>query len=132
MLNVFPIQFLAPLAYALVRICLGIIFLRFGLSHIQNRESLRDLFSFSYFTHGLFFVWYVGIIEIILGGMLVLGFFTQIAALLISLLSCKCLILYKHLNHPLIPSRLSYTLILMISLSLLVTGAGIFAFDLPI
>lgn len=132
MLNLFPIQFLAPFAYFLLRVCVGFILIRLGVTHIRNRQVLKDIFSFGIFPYGFFFVWYLGIVEIIIGTLFLVGFLTQLAALLSMVLSLKFTVMYKRFTHPLIPSRLSYVLLFFISLSLLITGAGIFAFDLPI
>lgn len=132
MLNIFPIQFLAPLAYTLLRLCIGLILIRLGYTHIHHRESLKGHFSFRLFPYGLFFVWYMGMFEIIIGTLFTLGFLTQVAALLAIFLSVKILIMYRHFVHPLIPQKLFYILLLAISFSLFITGAGIFAFDLPI
>lgn len=132
MLNLFPIQFLAPIAYLLLRVCVGIVLLRLGVHHIQNRHSLKETFSFSIFPYGLFMVWYVGIIEVALGILFLCGFVTQLAALLTILFSLKFIIMHSRFTHPLIPPRLVYVLIGVISFSLFITGAGIFAIDLPI
>ncbi len=132
MLNLFPIQFLAPFAYLLLRVCIGFILIRFGVIHIRNRKVLAPIFSLRLFPFGNFFAWYLGIVEIVLGGMFIAGFLTQLAALFTLFMSLKFLIMHKRFAHPLIPSRLVYVLFFFISLSLLITGAGIFAFDLPI
>lgn len=132
MLNLFPIQFLAPFAYLLLRVCIGLVLLRLGASHIRNRHALKDTFSCNFFPYGLFFVWYLGIMEIVIGGLFLAGFLTQLAALLGIVLSLKFIVMHKRFAHPLIPPRLTYVLLFFISLSLLITGAGIFAFDLPI
>lgn len=132
MLNLFPIQFLAPFAYFLLRVCIGFILVRFGVVHIRNRHTLKDTFSFGIFPYGLFFTWYLGIVEIIIGTLFLVGFLTQLAAILSMVLSLKLMVMHKRFVHPLIPSRLTYVLLFFISLSLLITGAGIFAFDLPI
>jgi len=132
MLTIFPIQFLAPLAYALLRICIGFIFLRLGKSHIHNREELKHIFTLPYFSHGLFFVWYVGSMEILIGTLFILGLFTQIAALLGMVYSLKLLFFRNRFVHPLIPHGAYLILILFVSLSLCITGPGIFAIDLPI
>lgn len=132
MLNLFPIQFLAPFAYLLLRVCIGFILIRLGVIHIRNRHTLKDTLSFNLFPYGLLFAWYLGIVEIIIGGLFIAGFLTQLAALLSMLLSLKFIVMYKHFAHPLTPSRLTYVLFFFISLSLFITGAGIFAFDLPI
>lgn len=132
MLNLFAIQFMAPLAYLMLRMCLGIVLIHFGCIHIQHRHSLKKVFSLRLFPFGSFFVWYLSVVEIVLGIMLVLGLFTQLVALLATLLSLKFIIMYKHFSHPLIPARIVFVLMGVISLSLFITGAGAFAFDLPI
>lgn len=130
MLNPFPIQFLALLAYAILRIIVGAILLYLGFSHIQHRAVLKE--QFSQFRFGLVLVWYLGTLEIIVGMMFIFGFYTQIAALLSMLMAIKFIVLKGRFTSPLIPGRLFYILLFGASLSLFVTGAGIFAFDLPI
>ena len=132
MLNVFPIQFLAPLAYTLLRIVLGGILFQLGFQHIRHREGLKSVFTFPFFPYGGFMVWYLAIIELLLGVLFFAGFLTQIAALLAVLLSLKFIVMHKKFHHPLIPTRLTYALILTISCALFITGAGALAIDLPI
>lgn len=80
----------------------------------------------------MFFVWYLGLIEIALGILLLIGFLTQVVSLLTLLLSLKFILMHKRFAHPLIPSRLTFILIGTIALSLFITGAGAFAIDLQI
>lgn len=130
MLNLFPIQFLAMLAYAVLRIFVGMTLIHLGLSHAKHRATLRD--AFATLPLGGAGAVMLPIAETIIGLMFFFGFLTQLAALVGIALSLKFLILYRHLAHPLIPSRSFYFLLLGASLSLLVTGAGAFAIDLPI
>ena len=132
MLNVFPIQFLAPLAYAILRVCVGFVFLFLSKQHLRNRVSLGEAFQTARIPFSFGFVWQLALLELVVGVMFLLGFYTQIAALLALLYVCKLILLRRRVSHPLIPSRLSLVLIFFISLSLFITGAGIFAFDLPI
>ena len=132
MLNIFPIQFLAPLAYTLLRVILGFVFIRFGIVHIKERARLKHILAFSQLHFGLFFTWFLVFTELLIGTLFLLGFLTQIAALLAIILSVKMILLHKHFVHPCIPNKLTYTLILSISLSLFITGAGYLAVDLPI
>ncbi len=132
MLNIFPIQFLSMLAYAFMRVCIGIILIHLGRQNIHNRKELREIFTFRLFPYGGFFVWYLSIIEITLGLMFIAGFLTQIAALLLMVLSLKFIIMHRRLSHPLLPTRLSYVFLFICSVSLFITGSGAFAFDLPI
>ena len=132
MLNIFPVQFLAPLAYMILRVVLGLIFIHFGRSHIKNRELTRDLFIYKQLPFRKFFTWYVAIIEIVVGLLFILGLFTQIAALVAMIYSFKFIVLHKHMPGSFLSSRIMYVLIFFTSLSLFITGAGAFAFDLPI
>lgn len=132
MLNIFPIQFLAPLAYTILRVCIGLIFIYLGRSHIKARGTLKDVFQLPIFPYGLFFTWYISIAEIVIGILFILGLFTQIASLLAMLYTLKLIILHKRFSHPLIPNRLFLIMLFAASLSLFITGAGAFAFDLPI
>lgn len=132
MLNIFPIQFLAPLAYTLLRVILGFIFIRFGIIHITERDNLKHILTFPQHRFGLFFTWFLIFTELLIGTLFLLGFLTQIAALLSIILSLKMIFLHKRFTHPCIPSTLTYTLVLFISLSLFITGAGYLAFDIPL
>lgn len=132
MLNIFPVQFLAPVAYALLRLCVGFVFLYFGRRHIQNHTSLKEVFLLNGFPLSGFFVWYMVVVEIIIGTLFVLGLYTQIAALLAMFFLLTLAVMRKKFAHPLLPSRLVRVLLFFASLSLFITGAGIFAFDLPI
>ncbi len=118
MLNLFPVQFLAPLAYFLLRVVLGLVFLKMGRSQFQKGAQGR--------------LWLPAIASSLLGFMFILGIYTQIAALggvVIALAS----------RFPYFRDRgFSYfdattaLLVGVISLSLFVTGGGPFGFDLPI
>jgi uncharacterized membrane protein YphA (DoxX/SURF4 family) len=132
MLNVFPIQFLAPIAYLILRITIGTLLIRLGFSHMRNRDTLTEVFTFSFFPYTGFTVWYLALIEIIVGALFFIGLYTQIAALLSMVYALKFIVLHKKLTHPLIPERTFFILLFVISLSLFITGAGPLAFDIPI
>jgi uncharacterized membrane protein YphA (DoxX/SURF4 family) len=95
MLNPFPIQFLAMLAYTLLRIVVGGVLIFLGVRHLKNREVLAERFSFIHLPFGNFFAWYVSFFEVLIGSLFVFGLATQIAALLAMLLSLK----FMYLSH---------------------------------
>ncbi|NCN52740.1 DoxX family membrane protein [Candidatus Parcubacteria bacterium] len=123
MLNPFPIQFLALFAYLILRFFVGTILVYFGYTHLVRKHELP-------------FPAKVGValaaVELVSGAMLVLGFYTQIAALAVMLLSLLGIIFAKRLRSAYIQNALFYTLLLATALSLFITGGGVFAFDLPI
>ncbi len=119
MLNPFPIQFLALFAYFLLRITVGATLLQFAFSHFKTPG----------FT-GVFKV--IITAEIGLGTLLLLGLGTQYAALGLISYSIVLGLLRKRVSHPALPAASTLFLCFGIGLSLLITGAGVFAFDLPI
>jgi uncharacterized membrane protein YphA (DoxX/SURF4 family) len=132
MLNPFPIQWLALLAYFLLRVCVGITLLYLGKKHIQHYKVLVQTTTWPLFKHSQFPIVTLIISEIIIGTMFVFGAFTQYAALLLIILSLKMLVWRNRFTHISIPQRITYILLIAISVSLLITGAGAFAVDLPI
>ncbi|MES2471057.1 MAG: hypothetical protein V4526_02390 [Patescibacteria group bacterium] len=74
----------------------------------------------------------LGFAEIILGVLLVLGAFTQIAALLLAIMLFIQLV-DKARNKALLTAGVNYYLILfIIAISLMFTGPGFFSIDLPL
>ncbi len=60
------------------------------------------------------------------------GIYTQLAAIFGAIVTVK-LIVYKNLYPAFVPlTRISSALLLVICISLILTGAGAFAFDLPL
>lgn len=132
MLNLFPIQFLALFAYFILRIGTGFVLLFFAHSHFRHRASLAETIKIPFFPFGKFTTLTLILSELVISFLLIFGLYTQIGALLLIILSFKIIIWHKRFSHPAIASRLTYFLLLAIGLSLFITGAGVFAFDLPI
>ena len=137
MLNIFPdLLFLQLLAPFLLRIVVGIMFIWIGYSYLfKDRKVVLEQLSSKWPKFAMFFVLFGGIFEIVTGVFLVAGFLTQIAAIAGVLIAIDALFakfLYKDLDKIAKYSKMFYILILIISLSLLVSGAGAFAVDLPL
>ncbi|HEY4490245.1 MAG TPA: DoxX family protein [Candidatus Paceibacterota bacterium] len=134
MLNVFPdlltYQLLAPF---ILRVVLGLILLNLGYLklgaektrwetsfetlRLQPKEVLVKLFGF---------------IEILGGIALIAGFYTQVAALVFAVITFIELYIEQKEAALLKRDFVFYLLLFAIALSLLLTGAGFFAFDLPL
>jgi len=134
MLAIFPdlltYGLLGPL---LIRLTLGLLFIDMGyfeLTREQKRwravfETLR-LKPVAMWSKGF------GILQIVGGILLIAGMFTQVAALFFAIISlAEIFIEYR---EPAILKRniVFYLLIFVMSLSLLFSGAGFYAFDLPL
>ncbi|MBI2025511.1 hypothetical protein HYT04_01855 [Candidatus Kaiserbacteria bacterium] len=114
MLSVFPeILFLSPLAPFLIRVALGIIFGLAGWTHFQRQDIA---------SRGL------SVVEFVIAIALVVGAWTQPAALLASIVTLMWL--FQPTSR--VYARSTVLLSLIMALSLIVTGAGAFAFDLPL
>lgn len=127
MLNVVPIQFLAMFAYLFLRITVGITLLLFGAQLAQLALSMSTLTS-----RRAYLLILIAILSLVSSGLLILGLFTQIGALFVIGLAFTQLVAPNHTIKGLIPSSLVWFLLLGAGVSLFITGAGVFAFDLPI
>ncbi len=134
MLNPFPIQFLSMLAYTLLRICVGFLLLRIGLKHGAARTVLPQelMNTFPFFPFGRTALWMIVVSELVAGVMFLLGFYTQIAAIIMMIFCVKLIVWHRRLPAQYFEHRSFYVLLFFASLSLFITGAGAFAFDLPI
>jgi len=134
MLNPFPdLLTYSLLAPFILRVVAGFIFINLGILAFKN-EKERWLVSLSTLKipNPKLTLKILGGIEIIAGIMFILGFYTQVAALVLALLtSAEAYVEYK---DPTILKRnfVFYIMLLAIVLSLLLSGAGAFAIDLPL
>ena len=74
---------LQPLGLLLLRLAIGIIFISHGYPKLIHPGAMRGMFV----QHGLpgYFVETAGVLEVLGGGLLILGLFTRIAALLLAI-----------------------------------------------
>lgn len=135
MLSVFPqLLFLSGIGVTLLRIAVGMYFLYLAYLVAIKRDEFSRI---SYPVVGLMPPWAMLIasfISAMLAGMLIVGFWTQVVALFGILMTLKLLILPRRLLAPITASfpRSTAFLLLVLCVSLVVMGAGAFAFDLPL
>lgn len=115
MLSIFPdLLFLAPLSALAIRMSVACVFALASYTHARNAPSLR---------------WYgISVFEFVAALSLALGYFAQGGALVGILL----IIVWYAFPSLRTYSRGTLFLTLVMCLSLLVTGPGAFAFDLPL
>lgn len=124
MLNPFPIQFLSLFAYFILRIFVSIFLLTTISRQLQSWPKLTNKKWFAYYILAGF--------ELLLAILFMLGVYTQYAALGLLALSIGTIILNQRGHFAVtIPTSAAFLLI-GISCTLFITGAGAFAFDLPI
>lgn len=134
MLNPFPdLLAFGLLAPFFLRIALGVVLLDFGRhALVISRERHIALFEALQWKPGKRYAKALGTVELILAVLLVAGLYTQIAALGALVISLAAYYLKgkhgAHIEH----RRHLFFLTAVISLSLLFSGAGAFAFDVPL
>ncbi len=121
-MNPFPITFLSLLAHAILRITAGGLLIYLGVGRQKtlrkNPEASWGILAF------------LSLVEIVVGAMLMAGFLTQIAALVLLIYALAALMLRKRLSAYLLPPT-AHVLMIGVAISLFITGAGAFAFDMP-
>jgi uncharacterized membrane protein YphA (DoxX/SURF4 family) len=134
MLNTFP-ELLSLSGYGpfILRVVVGIIFLDLGFLKLK-KEKARWIATFEalHINPSEFVVVLYGVLEIVGGGLLILGLYTQLAALAFAIFTG--LELYIEWRDGLILKRgyIFYLLLFAISISILLTGAGNNAIDIPL
>jgi uncharacterized membrane protein YphA (DoxX/SURF4 family) len=134
MLNPFPeLLSLGLVAPLILRLVLGLIFVNTGYLKLTKEKQRWAVFLNAIrLKPAKQWVIVLGLIEIIAGALLVVGLFTQYTCLVLLILTAKeWLVEYK---EDALVSRdiVFYTLVAAILLSLLLTGAGFLAFDIPL
>jgi uncharacterized membrane protein YphA (DoxX/SURF4 family) len=132
MLNPFPTMWLSLLAYFLLRFFIGITLVVLGYKHLNNQKALADSFKdFVNFIPGTMAALFA-FGELALAGFIIAGYGTQYACIAGILMCLKLLIIRGRIHTPLLPPKLFYFLLLGAFASLFITGAGAFAYDLPL
>ena len=134
MLSVFPSLFIfgifAPL---ILRLAVGVLFFYSGYQHFtKENEVLAAEFTSRFGSFAKTFALLVAGVEVILGAALIVGFLTQVAALLGMIFVLKLMWFKK--EYPILAKheKAVYVLAFVVLLSLLITGAGAPAIDLPL
>lgn len=127
MLNPFPIQFLAVLGYFILRVFVGWLLFWQGYNLIYQARFNTDTN-----LPPRWLLWCLGILEIVLGLQFLLGFLTQIAAIITVLLATTLLLLPHTRIRKHVPDSSFWLLVIGVCFCLFITGAGAFAYDLPL
>lgn len=132
MLNPFPdllaLGFFAP---TILRIAAGVLFLYAARYHWEHRARIGTI-RFPIIGRGSWIAWAAILFHLVIGLMLVFGYYTQYAAILGSIGAFKGILFGKSYSEAFMFSRSTYVLLVAISLSLLISGAGAFAIDWPL
>jgi len=120
MLNPFPeLLTFSLLAPFLIRVILGILFISSG--YFELKKNNANLFSYL-----------INILKILGGLILLAGFLTQIASIVLSVIALETIIIKFRSKSYSRDSMSLYIFMFIATISLLVSGAGAFAIDLPL
>ncbi len=134
MLNPLPeLLAFSTLAPFILRLVLGLVFLDLGfLKFKKERANWIESFKALHLNPAVLLVGLFGVIEVVGGVLLLAGAWTQVAALIfVILVGLEFYVEYKE-ESVLKRDFTFYLLVLSIALSLLLTGAGAYAFDIPL
>ena len=133
MLSLFPqILFLAPLVGTILRIVVALSLIYIAYVTWQRRKEIGEMPFPLVGRPGVTPVAIVAVVKGIVGGALLIGYATQAFAFLATLLFLKDLVFVKRYPRATPLCRLDYFYLMIMSLCVLLTGAGAFAFDLPL
>ena len=133
MFNPFPeLFFLQPLAPLIIRIVIGIFLIYLGyITAFKKRLEFQKKFRAEKYPFPNFIPWKLGIAEILVGSFLVIGLYTQITCIIAAYIFLNLAVLDNPKTGIIGYSRALYVIVTIVSLTLVLTGAGAFAFDLP-
>ncbi|MEK7207938.1 MAG: DoxX family protein [Patescibacteria group bacterium] len=120
------------LAPFLLRVTLGLVFLDFGWNKLRRKDEKAAFFESLGWRPGARYALVLGIVEVVCGLALLVGVYTQIAALAAAVILAGALYLKQKHREKWPHDRRLFLLLLVISLSLIFSGAGFLAFDLPL
>lgn len=133
MLSIFPqILWLAPFSSTLLRLGTGISFIYVGYFLISHRNELTKI-QLPIIKHPAIWMLMVsGIITEVTGFALLVGYGTQLAAIVAMIITIKHFSLSKRFGSLRPLPRSTYALLFLMCLALLFTGGGPFGLDLPL
>ncbi len=127
----FGSYFLAP---TIIRVAVASVFIYLALTHFKDKAAVSGELTMPKISRetAVLGTWVLIGAELALAFALFFGAWTQVAAILGALASIKAIILRRKfpIIYPLSP--LVYALLAVMCAVLLLTGAGAFAFDLPL
>jgi hypothetical protein len=133
MLSLFPgLLYLAPLATTLIRVAAGLTLLYVAYDLTVARGEIA---STKFLVVGRIPQWFVlfgALVIFVAAVLLVIGLYTQAAAIVGILFGLKDMIFARKYRNVMPLAASTGALLFIMSLSLLFSGAGAFAFDLPL
>ncbi|HMO78743.1 MAG TPA: DoxX family protein [Candidatus Paceibacterota bacterium] len=134
MLNFFPeLLPFGLISATIIRIVVGSVLFYFGILSISTKKEIvsERLNNFKY-PAPKFFTFLISIIGIITGSFLIAGFATQIVAIIAIYLFLNLIFIDSGEKNIFGQTKLFYISMILISITLIFSGAGFWAIDLPL
>lgn len=134
MLNTFPdLLSFGLLAPTIIRLCVGFVLIYFSLLTLSklNKKVAQKLDEYKY-PAPKFMTFLIGIVGVVSGSFIIAGFFTQVSALVTIYLLLNLSIIDSGDSKIFGQSTIFYIILILITTTLLFSGAGFLAFDLPL
>ncbi|MES3006100.1 MAG: DoxX family protein [Patescibacteria group bacterium] len=134
MLNPFPeLLDFGILAPTLIRVAVAVFFINFGWNKLtKEREHKATFFESIGLRPAGVYVTLLGIFQIVAGVCLIVGVFTQVFAIICATIALVSYIIKKRHPEMLFTPSSIYALLFIMALSLVFSGAGLPAVDLPL
>lgn len=133
MLSLFPgILYLAPFSYLLLRIASAFAFFYIAWDLLANKDEMEGAKIIIVGHIKDWMLWLSAIVTFVVGALLLVGLWTQAAAIVGMLIVFKHSLGLRQYSDILPLSAGTYALLFVMCACLLITGAGPVAFDLPL
>lgn len=133
MLSIFPqILFLSPAGLALIRVAAGLAIFYTAWEFYDKRHMISQERLIIIGTCPVWLTVVGSFAYLVIGALLTVGLYTQLAALLGAIIALKSAMFAKRYARIIPLPRSASLLLLAIMLCLVVSGAGAYAFDLPL
>ena len=118
------------LGITIIRVTIGLLFTRFGyLKLITERTHYLKFFIWVSKKYGNLLLWFIGLLELIGGIMITIGFYTIPIAIIFTILMFTAVIA-KKLNPSVLKNDIDFYIILLaVSAALIIQGSGLLAVD---
>jgi uncharacterized membrane protein YphA (DoxX/SURF4 family) len=126
--QLFFLSFYVP---TLLRVVVALLFFYIAWQTYARRDELARL-QLPVVGKAAWAIWFAVIVEILIGLSLFFGYYTQFAAIIGALAALKFFILKRRIGGYAPISKIASLLLLTICLSLVISGAGALAMDVPL
>lgn len=126
--QLFYLSFFIP---TLLRVAVALIFFLIAWHTYARRNDIAEV-SLPVVGKAPWAVWFAVVVETLIGLSLLLGYYTQVAAIVGALAALKFFILKHRIDGYAPISRTASFLLFIICLSLIISGAGAFGMDIPL